>query len=541
MATDLLCRVAQKLDGTVDATVEAAMMTVSFVGSASSGFLWVVMNVTPKHDVLVVPAVVFNSQQNRQQQELRPVDLTRWLGHQDCDTDPRAGKVMVDDGGIKYVWPDDGVPKLIVPLEQRVELAQRAHADVVGHLGVAQTLHELRQRFYWDSMRRTVEKVVASCPECQHIKGARRIAHGNYRGLHYRGPRLQYSLDTKKMADGGHILALVDTFDAYVILIPLYSKTTAEIVDALIDSVFLMHGFPRHIRTDSAKEYGTDFVARMAALGVHVTATHVAHGEGNAAVERCWQFVKATLRNTASLVDWRRRLRMAAFAYNTGVRALHGLTPFEIHYGLPALSCLQASTVSAQELELDYVPTGEELQQLRHLFAANVGICQTAGNKYRQQMAKKLNKHKAPVRFAVGDYVMAYREARGVKAKFYTRPSDFVTVWIGPFEVIETNGTIYKLVALQAGFGVDEGEILERSVKNLKKYTGPDPTMELLYFVVSSIAADSSMLVTHKGGEFRVPLQTNATVGDIYEVRVPRQPRAADNGRGVGGDGSRGR
>ena len=149
---------------------------------------------------------------------------------------------------------------------------------------------------------------------------------------------------------GGNVLGLVDCFSGYVILLPTYSRTYAEVVDALVDGVFLQYGFPVEIRTDAAKEVGTSLAAQLQKWGVRVSSTKGFHAQGNAMIERIWGVVKAMLRTSPTLVEWRRQLKMAAFAINTAIKEQYATSPFEVQFGLPALGPVHASSVQLSDV-----------------------------------------------------------------------------------------------------------------------------------------------------------------------------------------------
>ena len=460
------------------------------------------------------------------------VDTSEWIGKQSCE-DEADQEVLTDRDGLKYIM-EDGRPKVIVPKEARRALVLAIHEDTLGHLGVPATLQEVKKRFYWSDRYQMVRKVCESCVVCARTKGARTLAHKNFRGIRYRGPRLRYHIDTKKVGDEGHILAVVDPFDSYAILIPLYSKSTAEIVDALVDKVFLVYGFPTEIRTDHAREYGPEFQQLLAQGGVKVESTKGYHGQGNAHVERIWAFVKACLRQVPSLVEWRRQLLLIAFAHNISRKErLSGLSPFEVQFGLPAVSAVEASTVEAPEGQAE--SNDEDRRQLMALVRANLSICQTTGDRHRRDEAARANRkgrRREPVSFKVGDWVMIYREpVSGRGLGLSARPRDFMTKWIGPWSIIERNGSTYKMKAVVDGDGMRLGQIAERSVMNIKKFRGQQEEVEAVRprRVDPAIAGDNEtqrrngekVLVTIPTHWQRPQLLTFRWKDTNYELEVP--------------------
>lgn len=461
--SDLIQRVPETHSGGVDADLASKLLSTVYVGSLGSDFMWVVMGIpTARHAVVAMAA---SSPPN-------VLDTKEWIGKQQGILDD-SEESWTDKDGLLHMMHADGRPRIIVPDFARTELIRTTHADAVGHLGLPQTIAELRRRFFWPSMWKQVKEEVERCDECAHTKGSRRLAHKQFRGSRYSGPRTAYRMDTKQFGTGGHALALVDAFDSYTILIPMRSRTQGEVMDSLIDEVFLVYGFPVEIRTDNAKEFGQRLRETLAKFGVKLTYTEGYHAQGNAHVERIWPMVKACFRRNATLLEWRRDLRMVAFALNTGIRELHGLSPFEVQFGLPAITALHASTVSG--VDMDYEPQARELDLLLSMARANIATVRSAGDYYRRHQAEKANEDggaKKPVVFEVGALVMIFREPKGITTTFYEKPADFVPKWIGPWMVLHRRNTVYTLQATWSGHGMTKGEVVHRSVMNIKPYRG---------------------------------------------------------------------
>ena len=467
--TDLVGRIVEQVDAEHTEAVAAALEQASFVGSAGSMFMWVVCNAGKKCDVVVAAALATTGRSL--------LNAADWTAATDFPPDSalKDGTVAIDGEGIRWYHPKDRkkLRRLLVPVSAQEKVVQVVHEESVGHLGVRQTLHEVKERFFWPGMRKTVQDVVMRCEDCNHIKGARVLGHGRFRGEKYGGPRLVYSIDIKKASpDGGSILGVVDVFDGYTALMPLRNRQQGLIITTLLNEVFLIYGFPAAIRTDDAKEFGPKFTEQMARWGIKHTTTRGYHGQGNAHVERMWATVKALFRATKTMVDWVRQLKMIAFAINTGVKEAFGMSPFEVHFGLPAVSALHAGSLTSDEVD-EETPNLRELETLQDLWRANVHRCRAAGDYNRAKQAEKANEaSRKPVEFQVGDLVMAYREPKGIHTKYYSKLSDFVPKWFGPLKVLSRVGESYELEASTDGPTTTKGQIFERTVMNLAKYDG---------------------------------------------------------------------
>ena len=409
------------------------------------------------------------------------IDVRGWRGRQ-LDSLPAGlpGRLVTDGDGLCWYWRDGEQPRLVVPAQERAAVTARAHDDAVGHLGAAQTTEEVLRRFWWPGLRHDVRSYIESCLVCARNKGVRRLAHGNYRGVSYSGPRLFYGCDVKKVGDAGYILLLVDLFSGYLILAPMQSRKAAEVAATVVASVFLVYGAARDIRCDDAREFtSTSFVGHLQRWGCGVSFTKGYHGEGNGAAERAWPYVEARLCESISLVDWRERLPCIAFSFNVAVRGGHGMSAFELQFGLPAVTALQAASLPPVDAAAAARPASKaEAPQLLELFRVNSELAQTARDFQRRATAELLRSasgSRRAVRFAVGDLVMVFREPIDVKETLFTKPKDFVAPWLGPFVVLRVEGTCYTVQALCDGPGITAGAVLERTVKNVKAFKGTAP------------------------------------------------------------------
>ena len=300
------------------------------------------------------------------------------------------------------------------------------------------------------------------------------------------------------------------------------------------------------------------------------------HGEGNGAAERAWAYVEARLCESVTLVDWRERLPCIAFSFNVAVRGGHGMSAFELQFGLPAVTALQAASLPSRDAAAAARPASEtEARQLVELLRVNSELAQTARDFQRRATAELLrgaSGSRRAVRFDVGDLVMVYREPVDVKQTLFTKPKDFVAAWLGPFVVLRVEGTCYTVQALCDGPGITAGAVLERTVKNVKAFKGAAParavggggeagtsggddgdsvgggadgadggagggggggagdgagagSWELEVEVPATWRPGTGLKFAHKGVEYSIDLEGDVVPGGIVAVRVPARGR----------------
>ena len=70
------------------------------------------------------------------------------------------------------------VSQQIVPPSMTQEILSACHSSpTAGHLGVAKTSEEIKQRFYWLGLQEDTKLVVSRCPECQKRSGPPKKYH----------------------------------------------------------------------------------------------------------------------------------------------------------------------------------------------------------------------------------------------------------------------------------------------------------------------------------------------------------------------------
>ena len=76
--------------------------------------------------------------------------------------------------------------QLVVPtVFQHATVATRHNALTSGHLGVNKTVGLLALDYYWNALRRDVERHVRICDTCQRQKATRHFRHGAQHNLTY--------------------------------------------------------------------------------------------------------------------------------------------------------------------------------------------------------------------------------------------------------------------------------------------------------------------------------------------------------------------
>ncbi|KAI2661634.1 Transposon Tf2-6 polyprotein [Labeo rohita] len=230
-----------------------------------------------------------------------------------------------------------------VPVILRPRVLSEVHSTPSsGHPGIEATIHFLRNRFWWPTLRSDTTAYVKNCVICNTSKTPRQLPAGLLQPLPIpKRPWSHIAVDfvTDLPPSQGHttILTVVDRFSKGCRFIPLPKLPSAmETAEALCSSVFRFYGLPEDIVSDR----GPQFTSRLWSsffhlLGVNISLTSGYHPEANGQVERLNQELTRFLRSYCQehQKDWSRFLLWAEYAQNSILKPSTNLTPFQCILG----------------------------------------------------------------------------------------------------------------------------------------------------------------------------------------------------------------
>ncbi len=251
---------------------------------------------------------------------------------------------VVQEGLLYCVAQRRGEEKLllVVPRTKTENGLELAHSHpMAGHLGPANTIQQIRDRFHLQKMECRAKKLFCqACPTCQ-VMSPRKPPPSPLIPLPIiEVPFERIGMDLvgplPKSARGHeHILVIVDYATRYPEAIPLW-KATAK---AIAQELFLLSsrvGIPVEILTDQ----GTPFMSWLMAdlcrlLKVKQLRTTVYHPQADRLVERFNQTLKQMLRLVAAedKRDWDLMIPYVLFGIREVPQASTGFTPFELLFG----------------------------------------------------------------------------------------------------------------------------------------------------------------------------------------------------------------
>ena len=232
--------------------------------------------------------------------------------------------------------------QIVTPVSCCAFIMYRYHTlPMSGHHGRDNTVRNIARHYYWRGMNKDIARWIRACAVCRKRKEYRRIHAGAASSVSTaRHPHDTIAIDLVSTS-GTHatgdkyILTCIDVFTRWVTAIPVKSKKTKDIADALFRHVFCIHGRPNYIRTDEGSEFvnnGLRYLYRR--WGIKPISTGGYQPQA-LPVERFHRFLNAAMTTLAAKFgeDWTTYLPAVTFAYNSSVTATTGYSPFALTFG----------------------------------------------------------------------------------------------------------------------------------------------------------------------------------------------------------------
>lgn len=232
--------------------------------------------------------------------------------------------------------------QIVTPVSCCAFIMYRYHTlPMSGHHGRDNTVRNIARHYYWRGMNKDIARWIRACAVCRKRKEYRRIHAGTASSVSTaRHPHDTIAIDLVSTS-GTHatgdkyILTCIDVFTRWVTAIPVKSKKTKDIADALFRHVFCIHGRPNYIRTDEGSEFvnnGLRYLYRR--WGIKPISTGGYQPQA-LPVERFHRFLNAAMTTLAAKFgeDWTTYLPAVTFAYNSSVTATTGYSPFALTFG----------------------------------------------------------------------------------------------------------------------------------------------------------------------------------------------------------------
>jgi hypothetical protein len=253
-----------------------------------------------------------------------------------------ASEFVMNSDSILCHRSRNGPPCIVVPDSLKAFVLRRHHGiPLAGHSGRRKVLKTIRTRYWWKGTNRDVTRWIRACLVCRRRKTPRPLHAGQPRS----NPLPPYPWHTaaielvgplnETIAGDKYLLTILDTFTRWVIAVPIRSKESHVVADALYRNLLTKHGCPSVIYSDQGTEFVNAGLKSMCkSWGIRKLETTGWQPQANP-VERVHRWLNASLATLRQKFggEWNNYVDDAVFAYNTSIHDTTGFAPFKLLYG----------------------------------------------------------------------------------------------------------------------------------------------------------------------------------------------------------------
>lgn len=220
-------------------------------------------------------------------------------------------------------------------------IAECHGTNLSSHFGEFKTIHRVKEHREWENLEEDVKNYIRNCKICQKFKAVRNrtLAPAIVPELPEK-PFEKVALDMfgplqKSRSGHEYILSIQDCLTKYIILCPLETKSSSEIIQTLNDDFIMIHGTPDVFLTDQGQEFNSKLMQDFEQLhGISHIRTTAFHPQSNGSIERMHSLLKESIKTMCEgqTDNWKDILKLIAFAYNSSIHSATGYRPDELAF-----------------------------------------------------------------------------------------------------------------------------------------------------------------------------------------------------------------
>ena len=359
----------------------------------------------------------------------------------------RVGKArgfVEDEQGT--IWMGE---RLCVPENKELKdlILTEAHQTQYSiHPGSTKMYQDLKEKFWWVSMRREIAEFVALCDVCQRVKAEHQRPAGLLQPLQI--PEWKWEeigmdfITGLPRTSSGHdsIWVVVDRLTKVAHFIPVHTTYSGKkLAELYLARIMCLHGVPKKIVSDRGSQFTSKFWQKLQEeLGTRLNFSTAYHPQTDGQTERVNQILEDMLR--ACALDfggaWDKSLPYAEFSYNNSYQASLQMAPFEALYGRRCRTPLFWDQTG--ERQLFGTEVLNEAEEKVRAVRERLRIAQSRQKSYADNRRRELA-------FETGDYVyLRVTPLRGVH-RFQTK-GKLAPRFVGPYRILERRGEVaYQL------------------------------------------------------------------------------------------------
>lgn len=304
--------------------------------------------------------------------------------------------------------------RLVLPEIMQVAAIQLFHdTSLSAHKGLANTLDDVKQRFWWYGMSGDVQKYVASCHKCTSTRlGGKTIKPPMTLRDPAPYPFCSICIDTLQLIETPrgykYVHVVVDYHTRFVVAFPAKTNNTFELAQGFNDFYLSRFGAPRMLQSDNGSTFTSDLFKNLCVIwGINQKFSSAFMPRTQGLVERANKTILTRLRTLISKTqtEWDMYLQNVTFAMNSAPAFATGHSafllamgwmpshPYDVRRPLPAKA---PTCVRDQFLKRIEVQTKAIDMSVKHTLAT------------REKMKKHYDKSSHMVYFYEGDIVFLH-------------------------------------------------------------------------------------------------------------------------------------
>jgi hypothetical protein len=219
---------------------------------------------------------------------------------------------------------------------------------------------DLKQRYWWYSMKRDVAAHVALCDTCHQVKAEHQRPAGLLQRLKvpewkWEEIGMDFIVGLPRTRDGyDSIWVIVDRLTKVVHFIPVKTTYTgAKLAELYMSGIVCLHGVPKKIVSDRGTQFTSHFWGKLhESMDTKWNFSSAYHPQTDGQIERTNQILEDMLRACALKHggSWDKCLSYAEFSYNNSYQASLKMAPFEALYGRKCRTPLYWSEIGERQL-----------------------------------------------------------------------------------------------------------------------------------------------------------------------------------------------
>jgi len=206
---------------------------------------------------------------------------------------------------------------------------------LAGHFGVEKTLDQLKQAYFWPSMRKDVLAWYQQCADCFCGRGPPTKPHRKLHKVIVGEPLDIVAVDILSglpvTKDGyKYVLVLTDYFTKWTEAYPLKDAEAPTCMRAMYNSFFNRFDLPRQIHSDKRRNFESRLFQELCLLaGIRKSKTTPFHPQSDGQTERMNRTFLQMLRSSCqdNPESWPFKLDTVMAAYRMTTHKVTGITP----------------------------------------------------------------------------------------------------------------------------------------------------------------------------------------------------------------------